>query len=395
MRSPFRAGFTIVELLIVVVVIAILAAITVVAYNGINTRARESTLTTNLSTIAKQLEFYKIKSGNSEYSLTFSAAGISEPDTGTWSLFSEGSSFCVQVEDSDLIFHITNDLGSPIPGPCEGAVANQPNDCPSGFIPVPGFVELGTQGGFCVMKFEAKIKGKTNGYITYYNTDIPESRSSGTPWIISWTNALDAVGRTENCDGCHMITEAEWMTIAANVLLVPENWSSGTVGNGYIYQGHIRQPSGNLAGPDPANDEDYHFGLTTVGTTAGTNARRTLKLTNGEVIWDFVGNVLEWTTGTVSGTQAGSGWVEWNSVTSWGNLSEISRPSSLASIPGLENINSWTTANGMGHLYGNPAATGVYRFSRGGTMAYGSSSGLFFLMPSQSSGASQGFRVAR
>src|SRR6478609_11671706 len=35
-----RRGFTIVELLIVIVVIAILAAITVAAYNGIQTRAK-------------------------------------------------------------------------------------------------------------------------------------------------------------------------------------------------------------------------------------------------------------------------------------------------------------------------------------------------------------------
>jgi prepilin-type N-terminal cleavage/methylation domain-containing protein len=34
-----RQGFTIVELLIVVIVIAILAAITIVAYNGITNRA--------------------------------------------------------------------------------------------------------------------------------------------------------------------------------------------------------------------------------------------------------------------------------------------------------------------------------------------------------------------
>ncbi len=44
--TQYREGFTIVELLIVIVVIGILAAITIVAYNGIQTRA-ENIRTTN------------------------------------------------------------------------------------------------------------------------------------------------------------------------------------------------------------------------------------------------------------------------------------------------------------------------------------------------------------
>ena len=39
-----RYGFTIVELLIVIVVIGILAAISIIAYNGINTKAAEASL---------------------------------------------------------------------------------------------------------------------------------------------------------------------------------------------------------------------------------------------------------------------------------------------------------------------------------------------------------------
>jgi type II secretion system protein G len=57
------SGFTIVELLVVIVVIAILAAITIVAYNGIQARARDSERSSEMQTIEKALALYFVDNG--------------------------------------------------------------------------------------------------------------------------------------------------------------------------------------------------------------------------------------------------------------------------------------------------------------------------------------------
>jgi prepilin-type N-terminal cleavage/methylation domain-containing protein len=56
-------GFTIVELLIVIVVIGVLAAIVIVAYTGVTNSAKVSSVKTDLAGMAKKLEVYKATNG--------------------------------------------------------------------------------------------------------------------------------------------------------------------------------------------------------------------------------------------------------------------------------------------------------------------------------------------
>lgn len=70
LKQTNKRGFTIVELLIVIIVIAILAAITIVAYNGITNRAKSTKAQSTAANMVKKLEAYNAETGN--YPATFS-----------------------------------------------------------------------------------------------------------------------------------------------------------------------------------------------------------------------------------------------------------------------------------------------------------------------------------
>lgn len=57
------SGFTIVELLIVIVVIGILAAISIVAYNGISNQANDTAIKSDLSDLAKKAKIFQAENG--------------------------------------------------------------------------------------------------------------------------------------------------------------------------------------------------------------------------------------------------------------------------------------------------------------------------------------------
>jgi type II secretion system protein G len=63
LKKVTQKGFTIVELLIVIVVIGILAALVITTYNGIQQKGRNTERTTDLKAIQGQLEAYYAQNG--------------------------------------------------------------------------------------------------------------------------------------------------------------------------------------------------------------------------------------------------------------------------------------------------------------------------------------------
>lgn len=79
-----RYGFTIVELLIVIVVIGILAAITIVAYNGIQKRAQDSRRANDIASLQKALELYKVQNGSYPPHIASSTATVPSGFAGSY-----------------------------------------------------------------------------------------------------------------------------------------------------------------------------------------------------------------------------------------------------------------------------------------------------------------------
>ena len=83
MNQVKQRGFTIVELLIVIVVIGILAAITIVAYNGIQQRALNTKVANGVNEYRKALLSYHALNGQYPSSVS-SCLGMNYPENQCW-----------------------------------------------------------------------------------------------------------------------------------------------------------------------------------------------------------------------------------------------------------------------------------------------------------------------
>ena len=114
---PSNIGFTIVELLVVIVVIGVLAAITIVSYTGISNRAKSATLMADLTHASNQLKFYQVD--HSAYPTSLDASdcpldSLSVVDDRYCLKSSSGNTFTTytQLSTNEFILDATNTNGT-------------------------------------------------------------------------------------------------------------------------------------------------------------------------------------------------------------------------------------------------------------------------------------------
>lgn len=267
-----KSGFTIVELLIVIVVIAILAAIVAVTFNGIQKRSIETGLVSDLHNAATQLGIDKASSGVYPDSVANAngSKGLTSSATTAYQYTSDDDSFCLtatSTKGNTDTYYISSSVTSPTKGLCPGHTnssgggsvpagyesapiasggssdiggykAIQPSSCPSNggaWVKVPGNSLYGTDNGFCVQQYPASNVG-----------GVATSQQSGNRWTALGRPAAETAANAIDT-GTHLQQEKEWMTIAANAAMQAANWSGGSVNSGSLPTGSSSSSRGSMS----------------------------------------------------------------------------------------------------------------------------------------------------
>lgn len=267
-----RSGFTIVELIITVIVIAILAGIILVSYRGIRENANSTAALSDLATARDQLKIHTIKNAAPS---DISEAGVDTTGKSTFDYWlydlPSGTVYCLSATRGTSSHYIWSHQNIP---PREGSCADAKSldtDSFLGLRDTAGALEFpSTSTGDFIMYTAVRVLDNTG----YYNTISSTRPSSPSPRMqldTSDTGGTSLRSRIDTSVGSNLtMTQVGSRTVGDHIgwLMVKDNATTR--------QMSYDTPTANLIGSLAAHDGFSFTGVNLAGATSSTEPLVTL-----------------------------------------------------------------------------------------------------------------------
>jgi general secretion pathway protein G len=137
-----KSGFTLVEILIVVIILGILAAIVIPQFTNASQDARKSSLVSQLQTLRSQIELFKLQHGDNLPNLIGGDDTATPPDVSNWDLFMK------QTDDQTYAAWAAPAVGKKAFGPYMQAAPKNPLNGYGKVVDGDGTAAAGSAAGF-------------------------------------------------------------------------------------------------------------------------------------------------------------------------------------------------------------------------------------------------------
>ncbi|MGY4893897.1 MAG: type II secretion system protein [Candidatus Saccharimonadota bacterium] len=294
-----QKGFTIVELLIVIVVIAILAAVTIAAFTGVQNRARQSALQSDLNQAVKKISLSAIDSNElypADKSSFLAAANLLDSSTRIYDYLAsdDRKSYCSSVTSTETSpntsFARTQSSQDAVSGRCiQNLVLNTGAESGTG-----GMNAAYGQGGVgtALQNATTPFSGSSMYRVTW--STAPTNFTTGGLWAVTNSaTGLNAGGRAYTAYG---YIRTSWAGALFGLNLVGR--TSGGVVTGEVYGTATSIPNGqwtrvSVTWTAPASTDYFEVrirqsggALPVVGSTMDVDG---FMLTEGSAIYSFGG----------------------------------------------------------------------------------------------------------
>jgi len=219
-----QAGFTIVELLVVIVVIGILAAITAISYSGISKQAVIASMKSDIASSIRSLKLYNTEYSSYPTTLTNNCPSVPLADD-KYCLKTSGNNQLIGYTGTSKSFYLMIKNNTICYDAADDSELTINEDCIAQYIAIDNQIWMARNLNVGTMLPNGATLPQNNGTIEKWCYDNLESNCTAYGGLYNWNEAMKYVttpGSQGICPaGSHIPTDDEWKTLEIYLGMAP------------------------------------------------------------------------------------------------------------------------------------------------------------------------------